>query len=136
MRVWTIPKPESIDSLIRREVPTPRPGPGQVLVRMRAASLNYRDLMAVTGRYGRGAPLPDLIPLSDGAGEVAEIGDGVTRVKPGDRVAGLFMQSWLGGELEPHHAASSLGGAIHGVLAEFVVFHEDGLVRLPEHLSF
>ena len=76
------------------------------------------------------------MPLSDGAGEVAEIGPGVTRVKPGDRVAGIFMQTWLGGEIEPEHAASSLGGAIHGVLAEYVVFSQDGLVRLPEHLSF
>ena len=112
------------------------PGPGQVLVRMRAASLNYRDLMVATGRYARGAPLPDLVPLSDGAGEVAEIGPGVTRVKPGDRVAGIFMQTWLGGEIEPEYAASSLGGAIHGVLAEYAVFSQDGLVQLPEHLSF
>jgi NADPH:quinone reductase-like Zn-dependent oxidoreductase len=136
MRVWTLPKPEGIDSLVLKEQPAPRPGPGQVLVRMRAASLNYRDLMVVTGRYARGAPLPDLVPLSDGAGEVAETGPGVTRVKPGDRVAGIFMQTWIGGDIEPEHAASSLGGAIHGVLAEYVVFSQDGLVHLPEHLSF
>jgi len=136
MRVWTLPKAEGIDSLVLKESPTPRPAPGQVLVRMRAASLNYRDLMVVTGRYARGAPLPDLVPLSDGAGEVTETGPGVTRVKPGDRVAGIFMQTWLGGEIEPEYAGSSLGGAIHGVLAEHVVFSQDGLVRLPEHLSF
>jgi len=136
MRVWTLPKAAGIDSLVLQEQPTPRPGPGQVLVRMRAASLNYRDLMVVTGRYARGAPLPDLVPLSDGAGEVAEVGPGVTRVQAGDRVAGIFMQTWLGGEIEPEYAASSLGGAIHGVLAEYVVFSQDGLVRLPEHLSF
>ena len=136
MRVWTLPKPAGIDSLVLREDPMPRPGPGQVLVRTRAASLNYRDLMVVTGRYARGAPLADLVPLSDGAGEVAEVGAGVTRVKSGDRVAGIFMQSWIGGEIEPEHAASSLGGAIHGVLAEYVVFGQDGLVKLPEHLSF
>ncbi|HTT97988.1 MAG TPA: NAD(P)-dependent alcohol dehydrogenase, partial [Rhizomicrobium sp.] len=79
---------------------------------------------------------PDLVPLSDGAGEVAEIGAGVTRVKPGDRVAPVFMQTWIGGDIEPDHAASSLGGAIHGVLAEYAVFSQDGLVKLPEHLSF
>ncbi len=136
MQVYQIPKPEGIDSLTLREAPMPRPGRGQVLVRMRAASLNYRDLMVLTGRYARGAPLPDLVPLSDGAGEVAEIGPDVTRVKPGDRVAGIFMQSWLGGEIEPEHAASSLGGAIHGVLAEYVLFDQQGLVHLPAHLSF
>jgi NADPH:quinone reductase-like Zn-dependent oxidoreductase len=136
MRVWTVPQAAGIDSLVLQEQATPRPGPSQVLVRMRAASLNYRDLMVVGGRYARGAPLPDLVPLSDGAGEVAEIGPGVTRVKPGDRVAGIFMQTWLGGEIEPEYAASSLGGAIHGVLADYVVFSQDGLVRLPEHLSF
>ena len=136
MKFWNIPKPEGIDSLALREGPAPQPGPGQVLVRMRAASLNYRDLMVVTGRYARGGPLPDLIPLSDGAGEVAEVGAGVTRVKPGDRVAGIFMQTWLGGDIDPADAASSLGGAIHGVLAEYVVFDQQGLVPLPAHLSF
>ena len=122
MRIYQIPHPEGIDSLLQREAPTPKPGRGQVLVRMRAASLNYRDLMVLTGRYARGAPLADLVPLSDGAGEVADIGPDVTRVKPGDRVAGIFMQSWLGGDVEPADAGSSLGGAIHGVLAEYVVF--------------
>ncbi|HLJ04684.1 MAG TPA: NAD(P)-dependent alcohol dehydrogenase [Acetobacteraceae bacterium] len=136
MRIYQIPKPEGIDSLVLREAPTPKPGRGQVLVKMRAASLNYRDLMVLTGRYARGAPLPDLVPLSDGAGEVAEIGPEVTRVKPGDRVAGIFMQSWIGGDIEPDHAASSLGGAIHGVLAEYVLFDQQGLVQLPTHLSF
>ncbi|HTI81975.1 MAG TPA: NAD(P)-dependent alcohol dehydrogenase [Acetobacteraceae bacterium] len=136
MRVYQIPKPEGVDSLVLRETPTPKPGRGQVLVRMRAASLNYRDLMVLTGRYARGTPLPDLVPLSDGAGEVAEIGPDVTRVKPDDRVAGIFMQSWIGGDIEPEHAASSLGGAIHGVLAEYVLFDQQGLVHLPPHLSF
>ncbi|HUB14896.1 MAG TPA: NAD(P)-dependent alcohol dehydrogenase [Acetobacteraceae bacterium] len=136
MRVWTLPKPAGIDTLVVQQQSQPRPGPGQVLVRMRAASLNYRDLMVVSGRYARGAPLPDLVPLSDGAGEVAEIGAGVTRVKPGDRVAAIFMQTWIGGDIEPDHVASSLGGAIHGVLAEYAVFSQDGVVKLPEHLSF
>ena len=136
MRIYQIPKPAGIDSLVLREAPVPKPGRGQVLVKMRAASLNYRDLMVLTGRYARGAPLPDLVPLSDGSGEVAEIGPDVTRVKPGDRVAGIFMQSWIGGEIEPDHAASSLGGAIHGVLAEYVLFDQQGLVHLPSHLSF
>jgi NADPH:quinone reductase-like Zn-dependent oxidoreductase len=136
MRTWTLAAPEGIDKLTLRETVTPRPGPGQVLVKMRAASLNYRDLMVAMGRYARGAPLPDLVPLSDGAGEVVETGPDVSRAKPGDRVAGIFMQTWLGGDIEPEHAASSLGGAIHGVLAEYVLFNQDGLVHLPQHLSF
>lgn len=136
MRVYQIPKPEGIDSLVLRETPVPKPGRGRALVRMRAASLNYLDLMVLTGRYARGAPLPNLVPLSDGAGEVAEIGPEVTRVKSGDRVAGIFMQSWIGGDIESEHAGSSLGGAIRSVLAEYVLFDQQGLVHLPAHLSF
>lgn len=136
MKAWRFPTTDAIDSLTLREEDIPRPARGQVLVRMRAASLNYRDLMIATGRSARGAPLPDLIPLSDGAGEVTEIGPEVTRVAVGDRVAACFMQSWLGGEISPDDAASSLGGAIHGVLGEYRLFDQQGLVKLPEHLSF
>jgi NADPH:quinone reductase-like Zn-dependent oxidoreductase len=136
MKVWRFAKSGAIDGLTQLEEPEPRPGRGQVLVRMRATSLNYRDLMIATGRYARGAPLPDLIPLSDGAGEVVEIGPEVTRVTVGDRVAGCFMQSWVGGDLSPDDAASSLGGAIHGVLAAYRVFDQQGLVTLPDRLSF
>lgn len=136
MRVYRFPQANGIDSLELRDEPTPRPGPGQVLVRMRAASLNYRDLGVASGRSARGTLPADLVPLSDGAGEVAEIGPGVTRVQPGDRVAGIFMQSWIGGDIEPYHTESALGGAIDGVLAEYVLFDQHGLVRIPEHLSF
>jgi len=137
MRIWRFPeKPDGIDSLVLCDEPTPRPGHGQVLVRVRAASLNYRDLGVAGGRSARGPAPPNLVPLSDGAGEVVEIGAGVTRVKPGDRVAGIFMQSWIGGEIEPYHVASSLGGAIDGVLAEYVLFDHEGLVGVPAHLSF
>lgn len=136
MRIWRFPgKPDGIDSLALRDEPTPRPGPGEVLVRMRAASLNYRDLGVAGGRSARGPALPNLVPLSDGAGEVVEVGADVTRVKPGDRVAGIFMQTWIGGEIAPYHVESSLGGSIDGVLAEYVLFDHDGLVRVPAHLS-
>jgi NADPH:quinone reductase-like Zn-dependent oxidoreductase len=136
MRLYRIPSPGKIDNLTLGEADTPRPGPGQALVRMRAASLNFRDLAIIRGQYMMG-PLPnDLVPLSDGAGEVVDVGPGVSRVAVGDRVAGIFMQSWMGGDMEPQHGLSALGGAVHGVLAEYAVFSADGLVKLPEHLSF
>ncbi len=113
----------------------PKPGHGQVLVKIRAASVNYRDLLVISGKYSRNLPLP-LIPFSDGAGEIVEIGEGVSRWKAGDRVAGIFFQQWLGGKITEAAARSALGGAIDGVLAEFVIFHEDGVVAVPQHLSY
>ncbi len=123
-----------IDVLTAVERPVPKPGHGQALVKVQAVSLNYRDLLVIKGQYSRNLPLP-LVPFSDGAGEVVETGEGVTRVKPGDRVAGIFMQKWLDGEVDEDKARSALGGAIDGMLAEYVVLDEDGLVHLPEHLS-
>ena len=120
-------------NLVQR--PAPTPGPGQALVRMKASSLNFRDLLVATGRYNPKMPLPRVL-LSDGAGVVEAVGEGVTRVKPGDRVAGIFMQTWLDGPYTDAYGKSALGGAIDGVLAEAVVFDEDGLVHLPAHLSF
>ena len=136
MRLYRLPKHDSIDDLTLVEAETPRPGPGQVLVRMRAASLNFRDLAVASGRYMMSKVPPDLVPLSDGAGEVAETGPGVTRVKAGDRVTPIFMQSWMGGDMEPADGTTALGGAIDGVLAEYAVFDERGLVHIPDHLSF
>src|SRR5262245_19215324 len=98
-----------IDSLAVTERPDPQPGPGQVLVRMRAWSLNYRDLIMVKGLYNPKLPLP-IVRLSDGVGEVAAVGPGVTRVKAGERVAGIIMQQWLCGEVTEAKAKSSLGG--------------------------
>jgi len=124
-----------IDSLEFVEHSTPQPGPGEVLVRAHAISLNYRDLLMVKGLYNPKLKLPR-IPCSDGAGEVAAVGEGVTRWKTGDRVAGIFMQNWLDGPLTPAKAKGALGGDIDGMLAEYVVLRDTGLVRLPEHLSF
>jgi NADPH:quinone reductase-like Zn-dependent oxidoreductase len=115
--------------------PRPNTGPGQVLVEMRAASLNYRDYLVATGRYNPKMPLPRVL-LSDGAGVVAECGEGVTRWKAGDRVAGIFMQSWRSGGYQEAYGKSALGGAIDGVLAEYVLFREEGLVAIPAHLNF
>jgi len=136
MRLYRLPKHTGLDDLTLTQAYVPKCGRGQVLVRMHAASLNFRDLSVATGKYMMSALPPNLVPLSDGAGEVVEIGDGVTRVKPGDLVAGSFFQSWMGGELEPQHAQTALGGAIDGVLAEYAVFDEQGLVHIPEHLSY
>ena len=136
MRIYRLPKHEGFDDLTLTHADLPACRRGQVLVRMRAASLNFRDLAVATGKYMMSALPPDLVPLSDGAGEVIETGEGVTRVKAGDRVAGIFMQGWLGGEMEPSHGQTALGGAIDGVLAEYVVFDEQGLVHIPEHLSY
>ena len=136
MQLYQFPQANGIDTLEMREAATTKPGRGQILVKMRAASLNYRDLNVAAGRAARGTLPPNLIPLSDGAGEVVECGPEVTRVAVGDRVAGLFMQNWLGGDMEPYHADSSRGGAIDGVLADYVVFDQDGVVPLPPHLSF
>ena len=113
----------------------PVPGEEQVLVRMRAASLNFRDLLVATGKYNPKMPLPRVL-LSDGAGEVAALGSGVTRWRVGDRVAGIFMQTWLAGRIGEESGKSALGGAIDGVLAEEVVVDQNGLVAIPAHLSF
>jgi NADPH:quinone reductase-like Zn-dependent oxidoreductase len=136
MKQYFFPQAAGIDTLELRDIPTPKPGRGQILVRMRAASLNYRDLNVAAGRAARGTLPPNLVPLSDGAGEVVDCGPDVGRVAIGDRVAGLFMQNWLGGDMEPYHVDSSRGGSIDGVLAEYVLFDQDGVVHLPQHLSF
>lgn len=135
MRQATIDNAFGIENIVWREVADPQPGPGQVLVSMRAASLNYRDYLVAMGRYNPKMPLPR-VPLSDGAGEVIGLGTGVTRFALGDRVAGSFMQSWLSGPYRDEYGKSALGGAIDGVLAEQIVFGETGLIAVPSHLSF
>jgi len=133
MQVYEIGQRGGIDGLKLTERPTPKPGHGQVLIRMRAASLNYRDLIIANGGLGYAAG--SRIPLSDGAGDVVEVGAGVTRVRAGDRVAPIFTQSWLGGEIG-RHLPTALGGDIDGVLAQYVVLEADGLVHYPGHLSY
>jgi NADPH:quinone reductase-like Zn-dependent oxidoreductase len=124
----------ALDSLAIAERPEPRPGPGEVLIRVRACSLNYRDLLIMKGLYNKKLPLP-LVPLSDGAGEVIGVGEGVTRVKVGDRVAGCFMPAWIDGEPTEAKAKSALGAGGVGMLAEQVVLPGEGVVRVPDHLS-
>ncbi len=135
MRAWQINQEFGIENLTLADRPDPQPGHGQIAIRVKATSLNYRDLMTV--KYGgmRGLKLP-LIPLSDGAGEVVATGEGVTRVKPGDRVAGIFFQNWLAGGPDAVHGASALGGALDGMWADLVVLHEDGVVKIPDYMTY
>jgi len=136
MRLYQLGNLGNLDALKLVEAPDPKPGPGQVVVRIRACSLNHRDLNIVSGGYTSHALKPSAIPLSDGAGEVIAVGPGVTRWKQGDRVAPIFVQRWLGGGLQLEYMPSALGGPSDGVLAERIVLSEEGLVRIPAHLSF
>ncbi len=124
-----------LDNLRIEELPSPEPGPGEVVVRLRAASLNYRDTLTVVGGYGSRQKQERLIPLSDGAGEVAKVGRDVTAWQRGDRVIGCLMPDWQGGEMSEAKSAASLGGSVDGCAAEYRVFPAAGLVRTPEHLS-
>jgi NADPH:quinone reductase-like Zn-dependent oxidoreductase len=134
MRVWQISS-FGVDSLEFVERPTPTPEPGEVLVRVRAISFNYRDLLVVKGLYNPKLKLPR-IPCSDGAGEVAAVGEGVSLWKTGDRVAAIFMQNWLDGPPTAAKSRRALGGDIDGMLTEYIAVKESGLVAIPEHLSF
>src|ERR1700728_3695678 len=135
MRAYQLPKGGAgIDALVKVERPDPKPAYRQVLVKVAACSLNFRDLGIVRGTYRM--PVRDnIVPLSDGAGEVVEVGAGVARVKVGDKVAGCFFQRWPGGEPSQNVQASALGGSIDGMLAEYAVLEEDGVVKIPPHLS-
>jgi NADPH:quinone reductase-like Zn-dependent oxidoreductase len=133
MRVWEVAGAWGVEKLCPVERPSPRPGPGEIVVRMRAASLNYRDLLMVEGKAGGKLPL---VPFSDGAGEVAAVGPGVTRVAAGERVCPLFFQSWLSGDVGAKSRAASLGGSVPGVLQEEMLLAAEGVARIPEGFSF
>jgi NADPH:quinone reductase-like Zn-dependent oxidoreductase len=135
MRVFQIQDAWGFDNLRLAQRPDPRPGPGRVLLRMKAASLNFRDLVVPDRGYGQYTGTLPLIPISDGVGEVVEVGAGVTRVSVGDRVCPMFMQRWIGGELNLERITASLGGPIDGTMADFMVLPEDGVSRVPDHLT-
>ena len=134
MRAFVLETGFGLDNLVLRERETPMPGPGQVLLEMRTASLNYRDLVVVAGGHGR-AVRPPLVPLSDGVGIVVETGPGVRDLAVGDRVAPAFYQHWQGGAPPDDLEAGRLGGPLQGVLASHCVFPESGLVKIAETLS-
>ncbi len=133
MNQWQLGSRTGWENLERIETAEPAPGPGEVLVAMRAASLNYRDLLMATLSERH---LPGRVPLSDGAGEVVAVGSGVTRWRIGDRVAGLFFRDWQRGRFEMRYHGAALGGSVDGVLRERAVFPEHGLARIPEGYSF
>lgn len=133
MRAWEVQNDWGIDHLTLVDRPTPEVGPGQIVVRMAAASLNYRDLMTVQGK-SPDARLP-LTPFSDGAGEVVQVGDGVTRVAKGDRVCPMFFQSWIEGGPTAERRSKPLGGPLPGVLQEEMLLDAEGVSRFPAHLS-
>ena len=130
---WQLGAAPGWEALERVEVPRPTAGPGEVVVRMRATSLNYRDLLVATlpERHQ-----PGRVPLSDGAGEVVEVGAGVTRWRVGDRVAGLFFRDWQAGRFESAYHQAALGGSVDGVLREWAAFPEHGIARIPEGMDF
>ena len=133
MQAYELRDKTGLDALTLTERKDPVPGPEEVLIQMRAAALNYRDLLVMKGLYSTEMRLP-LIPVSDGVGNVIAVGEKVTRVKPGDRVAGIFDPNWLSGEAPG--APMGLGGpGMDGVLAQEVVLPQDGVVHVPEHLT-
>ena len=140
MKFWQIVGDGGIDALEMAERPSPEPGLGQVRVRMRANSINYRDLNTVRAPGRMGLDFPR-IPNSDGAGDVTAgdvtaVGAGVSGIAVGDRVAGCFFQDWTAGGISAAAMASAQGGPIDGMLAEEVVLNAHGIVPIPAHLDF
>jgi NADPH:quinone reductase-like Zn-dependent oxidoreductase len=135
MRVFQIQGDWGMDHLQLATRPDPRPGPGQVLMRMKAASLNYRDLLVPGRGYGSFTGNLPLIPLSDGVGEVIEVGAGVTRVKIGDRACPCFQQGWIAGEPDLERMTRTMGGPVDGTMADLVCLPEGGVVKVPGYLN-
>jgi NADPH:quinone reductase-like Zn-dependent oxidoreductase len=134
-RCTLLRQPDGSHRLTSEQVPIPEPGEREVLVRVRAASLNRRDVYVLKGQYPM-PPRPQVVPLSDGAGEVHSVGAGVTRFKTGDRVAAIFFQRWLYGRPDAEIHSSALGGQLDGMLSEYVCLSEEGLVAVPDGYSY
>jgi NADPH:quinone reductase-like Zn-dependent oxidoreductase len=136
MKVAVLDAVGGLDNIRIVERPEPRPRAGEVLVRLRAAALNFRDLVVVEGGYGSRQKRENLVLLSDGAGEIVEVGSEVTDWQVGDRVLGCFFPGWPGGPATDRRVAASLGGSVDGVACEYRVFAADAIVRGPRHLNF
>ena len=135
MKVFQIQDDWSIDHLKIAECDQPKPGPGEVLLQVKAASINYRDLVVPIRGYGSFTGTLPLVPISDGVGDVVETGAGVTRVAPGDRACPMFMQKWIAGEPDLRRITTTLGGPMDGVMQEYMVVNEEGLAKVPENLT-
>lgn len=135
MKVFQIQDDWSIEHLTLTERPVPKPGKGEVLLRMKAASLNYRDLVVPNKGYGRWTGTLPLIPISDGVGEIVETGAGVDRFKVGDRVCPMFMQKWISGPPNLEQITATLGGPLDGVMSEYMVLNQRGISKVPDYLS-
>ena len=135
MKVFHIQDDWTFDHLKIVEREQPEPGPGEVLLQVKAASINYRDLVVPLRGYGSFTGTLPLVPISDGVGEVVEIGAGVNRVATGDRACPMFMQKWIAGEPDLARITSTLGGPIDGVMQEYIVVNEEGLAKIPEYLT-
>jgi NADPH:quinone reductase-like Zn-dependent oxidoreductase len=135
MHAYRLSAPGSLNNLIKRQERQPDIGPDDVLVRIRAVSLNARDLMMVHGPQPYG-PKPDIIPVSDGAGEIVACGSAVSNLTPGTRVVLPFRPGWIDGPFEPADVATDLGGAVDGVLCEYVAIAARAVVPIPDDMSF
>ncbi|WP_226469208.1 zinc-dependent alcohol dehydrogenase family protein [Luteimonas panaciterrae] len=124
----------TLDSLRRLLLPTPSPGPGEVVVRVEAASVNYRDYALATGRYQSSLPRP-FVPLSDGVGRIEAVGEGVEDLRIGDRVVGLYATAWQDGPFRSAYHASKLGGPLDGWLAQYIRLPANAALRAPEFLD-
>jgi NADPH:quinone reductase-like Zn-dependent oxidoreductase len=134
VRAWRLEESFGLDHLHQVELPRPQPGPGEVLVRIEAVSLNARDRMMIEGVYNPRQPLP-LVPCSDGAGVVEQVGASVSRFAVGDRVCPMFAPGWVEGEPTYERIRQVLGGPLDGTLREFLVLPESGVARAPAHLD-
>jgi NADPH:quinone reductase-like Zn-dependent oxidoreductase len=134
VRSYHVNSGDGIDGLALRTHEPRSPGPGEVAVAVRAVSLGFRELMVLRGSYVLPVK-PDVIPVSDGAGQVVAVGPGVRRVRPGDRVTATLFPQWLDGPLRPQHLPQ-LGGSLDGLLTELAVLPEQALVPIPGHLSY
>ena len=137
MRAMQIQDAYGIDNLKLVERDVPKPGHGQIVIRLKASSLNYRDLATVKHGGGMGFTLPlPLIPNSDGAGEVVELGEGVTRVKKGDRVCPAFFQGWIGGGPAREKMSAPLGGPLDGCAQEYICVNAEYVSKIPDYMSY